>query len=94
MQKINKSRIHQSPDTTINKKTKRPNRINFDNSYLTPRENDCIQQLLQGKKYQEIGDSLGLSKRTVEFYMKNIMKKFNCRNKKAVKQYFNSAIGN
>jgi len=68
----------------------RERRMNINDSYLTPRETQCVQHLLLGKKYQEIAESLGLSKRTVEFYMKNIMKKFNCPNKKSVKEYFSS----
>jgi DNA-binding CsgD family transcriptional regulator len=55
-------------------------------AYLTYQEERCIIELVKGKKYREIGLALQLSTRTVEFYMKNIQKKFNCANKKALCQ--------
>jgi len=49
--------------------------------YLTPRETDCVIYLLQGNTMRKTAKILGLSNRTVEFYMAKIKKKFACRSK-------------
>lgn len=53
-----------------------------DNSYnltlcasLTIREKECLKHLVLGKSAREIAEILGLSKRTVEFYLANIKSK-------------------
>lgn len=49
------------------------------NRYLTQREYECIKWLILGKSADEIGMILGISRRTVEDYIKNIKFNFNCR---------------
>lgn len=49
--------------------------------YLTRRETECVVHLLQGKTVPETAKILGLSPRTIEFYVKNIKVKLNCRTK-------------
>ena len=86
MQEVNQ-RKHEGPEKR-HRNSLLDSRVRVGESYLTVREYECIQELLQGKKYAAIAASLGLSKRTVEFYLKNIMRKFSCRNKKALMEYF------
>jgi len=50
--------------------------------YLTKREMECLKWHQSGKTAEEIGIILGISKRTVEFYLGNIKMKINCFNKK------------
>tara|TARA_B100002019_G_C21143792_1_gene534641 strand:+ start:388 stop:774 length:387 start_codon:yes stop_codon:yes gene_type:complete len=57
---------------------------NFANIYLTQREAECMQLLMQGSTYKQAGTALDLSARTVEFYLKNIKKKMNLRKKSEV----------
>ena len=56
----------------------------FANIYLTQREAECMQLLMQGSTYKQAGTALDLSARTVEFYLKNIKKKMNLRKKSEV----------
>lgn len=48
--------------------------------YLTQREFDVLK-LIRCFKYHEIGEMLGLSRRTVESYVAKVKSKFNCQNK-------------
>lgn len=48
---------------------------------LTDRQIECCALLLNGKTAKEIGFALGLSARTVEYYLNNIKSKLNCKNK-------------
>lgn len=52
--------------------------------YFTQREAECIMQLMQGKTMNQVGDSLKLSPRTVEYYLTKIKRKLNCRKKRDV----------
>lgn len=51
----------------------------FPGVYLTKRETQCCLLLLQGYTMRGIGEELGLSARTIEFYLNNIKKKLNCK---------------
>lgn len=51
----------------------------FQDIYLTNREWQCAQALRGGKRAREIAESLGLSKRTVEFYIKKTKSKTGCK---------------
>lgn len=42
---------------------------------LTKRQEDCLYFFSQGKRMKEIGAILGLSEKTIEFYLRRIMKK-------------------
>lgn len=53
----------------------------FAGIYLTPREYDCLRVLREGKTIKEIARDMGLSPRTVEFYLKNLKVKFGCKSK-------------
>jgi DNA-binding CsgD family transcriptional regulator len=48
---------------------------------LTEREAECLKHALFGRSYKHIGRTLGLSPRTVEFYISNMRVKFNCTNR-------------
>ncbi len=50
----------------------------FKDVYLTQRQLDCVTALLEGKSAKEIGRSLNLSHRTIEFYISKIKIKFSC----------------
>jgi DNA-binding CsgD family transcriptional regulator len=49
--------------------------------YLTGRELQCVMGFLNGKTIKAVAHSLNLSPRTVEFYLKRIKDRFNCRTK-------------
>lgn len=49
--------------------------------HLSKRERECIENLIQGKTAKEIARILDLSHRTIEFYIENLKKKFNCLNR-------------
>lgn len=51
---------------------------------LTAQETATIVQLLRGNTAKQAAKSLGLSPRTVEFYIQRIKKKFGCQNKSAL----------
>ena len=53
----------------------------FSNIYFTKRESECMLELLKGKSMKGIAEVLGLSSRTVEFYVKNMKRKVGCRTK-------------
>lgn len=50
-------------------------------SYFTPRETQCMIQILQGYTIKNISKELRLSPRTIEFYLKNMKHKVRCRTK-------------
>lgn len=49
--------------------------------HLTSREVDCIKLLLQGYTANQIANTLGLSKRTIEHYLEGVKLKSNCDSK-------------
>jgi DNA-binding CsgD family transcriptional regulator/predicted ester cyclase len=51
-------------------------------SFLTQRERDCLQCLLEGKTAKETANLYKLSHRTVESYFEKIKRKLNCRTKR------------
>lgn len=50
-------------------------------SLLTPREQQCLDLLKQGRSAQSSAAILGISRRTVEHYINSIKIKFKCRSK-------------
>ena len=48
---------------------------------LTKRQMQCAEYLLSGMTATEIANELGLSRRTVEYYLANIKSKLKCSNK-------------
>lgn len=56
----------------------------FPEVYLTPREAECMVHLLAGKTNAKTARSMGLSPRTIEFYIKNMRDKLRSRNKAAL----------
>ncbi|WP_352463345.1 helix-turn-helix transcriptional regulator [Mesorhizobium sp. M0062] len=50
---------------------------------LSLREKECILWTAQGKSSWEIGVILGISKYTVDFHIKNVMRKFNATSRTA-----------
>lgn len=55
--------------------------VNVDFKLLSNRQTECGYLLLNGKTSKEIAHILGLSIRTVEYYISNIKTKLRCRNK-------------
>ena len=53
----------------------------FKDIYFSRREGDCMICLLQGKTIKGTAETLNLSPRTVEYYVKNMKAKLNCRTK-------------
>lgn len=53
----------------------------FGTVYFTRREAECMVWLLKGKTISRVAMELGLSPRTVEFYLKNMKVKLGCRTK-------------
>ena len=51
---------------------------------LSKRETQCLEYLALGKSMKEIGRSLELSPRTIEFYLKNIKQKTGIRSKEEI----------
>lgn len=51
------------------------------NIQLTERQHQCAELLLQGKTAREIAELMGLSRRTIEYYLCNIKSKLECKNK-------------
>lgn len=48
---------------------------------LTKRQEDCLSLFTQCKKMKEIGKILNLSEKTVEFYLRKVMEKTQCKTK-------------
>jgi DNA-binding CsgD family transcriptional regulator len=59
--------------------------------YFTPREAECVAYVIQGYTHPQAAQELKLSKRTVEFYIKNVRRKLNCRNKEELIKIVNSS---
>ncbi len=53
----------------------------FKNIHFSKREAECMVHLLKGKSVRGVAKLLGLSPRTVEFYVVNMKNKVNCRTK-------------
>lgn len=48
---------------------------------LTPKEVDCLEWCKEGKTNWEIGEILKISEKTVEFHMRNSMRKLGASNR-------------
>ena len=53
----------------------------FKGVHFSSREGECMLLLLRGKTINGVAEALGLSPRTVEFYVKNMKGKVGCRTK-------------
>jgi DNA-binding CsgD family transcriptional regulator len=53
----------------------------FPGLHLSYREAECVVHLLRGRSLKGIAKVLDLSPRTVEFYLKNVKRKLECRTK-------------
>lgn len=51
----------------------------YNDTYLSKREFECLRYTVQGRSAKEIGKILALSPRTIEFHIKKIKIKFKCR---------------
>lgn len=51
---------------------------------ISPREKDCLELLQKGKTAKESAETMGISPRTIEFYLENIKDKLGCVNKKEI----------
>ena len=49
---------------------------------ITHRERQCLKGVLKGETAKETAKVLGLSFRTVEFYLENIKRKLECHGKR------------
>ncbi|RJF78280.1 hypothetical protein D3877_24560 [Azospirillum cavernae] len=48
---------------------------------LSERERECLTWMIQGKTSWEIGKILGITERTTDFHVGNILRKMDCRNR-------------
>ena len=84
LQEIGQSPVKKDKKSISNKLDLTP--LNCDHvvpgAYLTPQETRCVKGLLAGGTIKEVAMDLGLSYRTVEFYVNNIKKKFGVKKKK------------
>lgn len=55
-------------------------------AYFTYREAQCMAQIMRGKTIKAAAQAIGLSPRTVEYYLKNMKAKFKCRTKSELMQ--------
>lgn len=55
-------------------------------AYFTYREAQCMAQIMRGKTIKASAQAIGLSPRTVEYYLKNMKAKFKCRTKSELMQ--------
>jgi DNA-binding CsgD family transcriptional regulator len=62
----------------------------IDSVMLSRREVECVEYLVRGKSLKGIGKILGLSHRTVEFYLDNIKTKLSIHSKE---ELIDKAIG-
>ena len=53
----------------------------FSGAYFTYREGECMAQFLRGQTIKATAEVLGLSPRTIEYYLKNMKAKCGCRTK-------------
>lgn len=58
--------------------------ISTEKKYLTQREMEICLLLLNSLTYNEIGEELGITGRTVEFYTDHLKAKLNTKNKKGL----------
>jgi len=49
-------------------------------SLFTPQESKVLTQVIKGYTSKEISDNLNLSKKTIDSYKSNMLKKANCKN--------------
>lgn len=56
---------------------------------LSYQQNKCLGYLTQGMTYQEIGDAMHLSPRTVEYYINIIRNKTGLTKRSRLVQWFN-----
>jgi len=54
----------------------------YQHVYFTPQEAACLFYCRKNSRYKMIARYLGISARTVEFYLKNMRRKLSCRTKK------------
>lgn len=54
----------------------------YKHTYFTKREAECMVWLLKNKTIADVAMMLGLSKRTVEFYINHMKAKIGCRTKR------------
>lgn len=52
--------------------------------YLSQREHECASLLINGLTLKQMGATLGISERTVEYYVARIRKRVQCHNKQAL----------
>ena len=57
-------------------------RHNSEDIKLTKRQEECLSLFVQHKGVKEIGGILGLSEKTVEFYLRKIVQKLKCQTKR------------
>lgn len=63
----------------------------YNGIYFTRREAECMVELLKGKTLSSVATILGISKRTIEFYLKNMKIKVGCRTKFELIDFVNAS---
>ncbi|MFI5406378.1 MAG: LuxR C-terminal-related transcriptional regulator [Nitrososphaerales archaeon] len=61
--------------------------MNPNEKQLSERETECVFYLLRGMTSKQIGNAIGLSRRTVEAYIENIKIKLNCNKRSEIVEY-------
>ncbi|WKY44939.1 response regulator transcription factor [Eubacteriaceae bacterium ES2] len=61
--------------------------LNKDGSTLTPRQMEVLELVAQGLTYEDAGDQLGLSRRTVKYHMEKIIETLQMENRAQVIAY-------
>ena len=82
---IHEKHRHQSSNPAPSKLREKPVKhlLNEEKGwYLTGRELQCIKGFLNGLTIKAVAETLELSPRTVEFYLKRIKDRFSCRTKR------------
>lgn len=59
--------------------------------YFTPREIDVVCFVLSGRLSKTIAVSLGITPKTLETHLRNIMRKIRCNSREAIINFFESS---
>jgi DNA-binding CsgD family transcriptional regulator len=54
------------------------------NASLTSRQSECLYYLIMGMSAKEIGETMSISKRTVEYHIAILKNKLHCRSKSSL----------
>lgn len=61
----------------------------YEGVFISEKELDCLKELVKGKTQEEIGNTLSISRRTVEYRLNNLKSKLQCSNQAQLAQAAN-----